>query len=287
MAQAAGAREPARSRIIRDANRDGSVSAIRFTIATLVNDHAQHAEMRSSLSANGFGGDDCEFLHIDNTGPSQICAYRGLDAMLDAARGRFVILCHQDIRLLDDGRDVLASRLAELDALDPDWALAGNAGGVAPGVLAVRISDPHGESQHVAQLPAKVMSLDENFIVVRRSARVGFSRDLTGFHFYGADICLNAATAGYSAYVIDFHLRHLSAGRKSAAFDEMQSAFRAKWERALAPRWMQTTCALVRLDGGTLGKLAGRMLGGAYTRITRRLPRARGWTGQPRLRAAE
>ena len=135
----------------------------------------------------------------------------------------------------------------------------GNAGGVSPGSLALRITDPHGADQHVGQLPARVMSLDENFIVVRRDARVGFSVDLSGFHFYGADICLNADVMGHSAYVVDFHLLHLSAGTKNLAFDDMEARFRAKWSRALAPRWMQTTCSLLRLSGDTLGRITGRV----------------------------
>lgn len=277
----------ASARVLRAAGDTGDEGPIAFTIATLVNDMAQYGAMRQSLSSGGFGYRDCEYLYIDNTGADQISAYRGLDAMLSAARGRYVILCHQDIRLLADTRATLEQRLAGLDTLDPDWALAGNAGGVAPGVLALRITDPHGDDQHVGRLPSRVTTLDENFIVVRRAARIGFSRDIDGFHFYGADICLHASIAGYNAYVVDFHLRHLSAGKKSAAFDTCLDAFRAKWEAALAPRWVQTTCALLRVDGGSLGRLAGRLAERPYARLSRRLPRAQGWTVKARAKAAE
>lgn len=234
-------------------------TAVRYTIASLINDVAQYDAMRASFQAGGFTCSDCEYLFINNSPENRTCAYRGLDAMLSAARGDIVLLCHQDVRLLSDDRLTLEARLADLSARDPDWALAGNAGGVTAGELALRITDPHGADLHTGHLPARVMSLDENFIVVRRAARIGFSRNLTGFHFYGADICLNAAMAGYSAYVIDFHLAHLSAGNKSAAFFDAKRAFQDKWSAALAPRWMQTTCALVRLSGDRIGQIAGRV----------------------------
>lgn len=278
----AGTTPTAGPRIQRPAGAVTGNRGVRYTIATLVTDHAQYAAMRASLRAGGFGEEDCEYLYIDNSTANTACAYRGLNALLNEAGGVFVILCHQDIRLLEDQRADLDRRLAELDARDPDWALAGNAGGVAPGVLAIRITDPHGENQNTGSLPQRVVSLDENFIVVRRSARIGFSRDLEGFHFYGADICLNAAIAGYSAYVIDFHLAHLSAGHKSAAFARCEAAFRAKWERALSARWIQTTCALVRLSGTTTGQLAGRIAAAPLARISRRLPKAAGWRREAR-----
>lgn len=252
--------------------------AVRFTIATLVNDRAQYQAMLTSLCDGGFTLDDCEYLYIDNTQPDQIDAYRALNAMLSAARGRYVILCHQDVRLLTAGRSDLDQRLAELDAIDPSWALAGNAGAVAPGTLAIRITDPHGADRSIGHLPARVMSLDENFIVARAEARLAFSHDLAGFHFYGADICLIADILGWHAYVIDFHLAHLSAGNKGAAFAAMQSAFTAKWARALAPRWMQTTCSLIRLAGTPLGQLAGRLAEPPFRKLSRRLPGAAGWT---------
>lgn len=254
-----------------DGSQPAATHPVSYSIATLVNDRAQYDAMRASFEAGGFTGDDCEYLLIDNSLENRACAYRGLDAMLSAARGDIVILCHQDVRLLSDGRETLNACLAELSQHHPDWALAGNAGAIAPGQLALRISDPHGADQNTAALPARVMSLDENFIVVRRAARIGFSRNLSGFHFYGADICLNAAMAGYSSYVIDFHLAHLSAGNKSEAFFTAERAFQEKWNAAIAPRWMQTTCALLRLTGDPIGQVAGRVAARPLAALHRRL----------------
>lgn len=260
-------------------------TTLRYSIGSLVTDTAQHAAMRQSFEAGGFTPADCEYLYVDNTGAQQTDAYRGLNALLNAARAPVVILCHQDVRLLNDGRRELDARLAALTVRDADWALAGNAGGVAPGVLAVRISDPHGKDVHVGELPERVVALDENFIVVRRDARIGFSNDLAGFHFYGADICLHAAQMGYSAYVIDFHLEHLSPGRKSEDFYKAELAFQQKWSRALSPRWLQTTCALLRLSGAPGGGLIQRYAAKPFAKIARRLPGARGWSG-PRQKSA-
>lgn len=243
----------------------------RYTVATLVNRPADYQAMRETFAAGGFTDSNSEFLYIDNCGPVQTGAYRGLNALIYAARGEYVILCHQDVRLLD-GIEVLDRCLAELQTKDPNWALAGNAGGTASGQLAMRISDPHGTDRDTGDMPQRVMSLDENFIVLRRSARIGCSVDLDGFHFYGPDLCLNADVAGYSCWVIGFHLRHLSGGTRDAGFHEARAAFRAKWGHALRPRWMQTTCALVRLSGHPLGQKAGRIAERPFAGLLRRLP---------------
>ncbi|MFN0218015.1 MAG: hypothetical protein ACKVP4_04265 [Hyphomicrobium sp.] len=253
----------------------------RYTIGTLVTDAAQYDAMHASFIEGGFSDADCEYLFIDNTRDVQTDAYRGLNAILNAARAPVAILCHQDVRLLADERQTLDERLDDLTSRDPSWAAAGNAGGVAPGRLAVRISDPHGGNQSAGALPARVQSLDENFLIVRRDARIGFSRDLSGFHFYGADICLHAAQMGCTSYVIDFHIEHLSPGKRSVDFDVAELEFRAKWSRALQPRWIQTTCSLVYLSGAPWRSILGRFTDGPIARIARRLPGAQGWTHRP------
>lgn len=245
-----------------------------YSIATLVNDEAQYAAMLGSFRAGGFVEPNTEFLAARGARS----AYAGLNALLALARGRTVILCHQDVRLLAAGRADLDRRLQELEARAPDWGLAGNAGGAAPGRLAMRISDPHGLDRHLGPLPARVMSLDEDFIVLRGEAGLRLSRDLDGFHLYGADICLVADVLGWSAWVIDFHLEHLSPGRKDQTFTAAEAQFRAKWGRALRPRWMQTTCTLLRLSGSAAGRAFGRIGEGTARRIARRMPGATGWT---------
>ena len=228
---------------------------LAYTIGTLVTDLALYDDMRRSFIAGGFGEADCEYLAIDNTGPVQTSAYAGLNRVLAAARGRTVILCHQDVLLIDDDRAALDRRLDELEARDPAWGVAGNAGGVAPGQLALRITDPHRADWRVGEFPVKVTSLDENFLLVKKSAGLSFSHDLDGFHFYGTDICLVAATLGASAYVIDFHLRHLSPGNsKTAAFAAAQAAVQRKWSSAFASRWVQTPNAPLVISGSAWGR---------------------------------
>ncbi len=101
--------------------------------------------MVESFVSRGFTPDDCEYFYIDNSrighrppthavpGPAEsnrFDAFRGYNLFLSEARGEFIVLCHQDILLLEDGRAELEQRLCELTAHDPEWALCGNAGGV-------------------------------------------------------------------------------------------------------------------------------------------------------------
>ena len=143
-------------------------SEITFSFATLVTREDEYDAMVESALAKGFSTDSCEFLFLNNTVGNALSAFKGLNRLMQEARGEYIILCHQDIRFTDDDADALRLRLAALSALDPNWAVAGNAGGVAPGQLAIRITDPHGKGTCKGNYPVRVQSVDENFI--RRAA---------------------------------------------------------------------------------------------------------------------
>jgi hypothetical protein len=231
------------------------VPPLAFSICTLVTDHAAYAAMREGFEAGGFTAPDAEYLYLDNSAGNRWDAFTGIPVLLAAARGRRIILCHQDIRLLEDGAAALSARLAELDRIAPCWALAGNAGRIADGGRRMRISDPHGEDRHLGPLPARMVSLDENFLVLRRDAPIGLSHGLSGFHLYGTDLCLQARLAGRSAWVIDFHLRHLSAGRVDAGFRAQQRRMEERYAAVLgAIGQVPTPSARLRIPRSAAGR---------------------------------
>lgn len=236
-----------------------------FSIGTLVTDPDQYNEFLRSCADMGFDAPDCEFFKVDNTARNTLDAYAGINRILSESRGRYAILCHQDIELLSC-RAKLEEQLQYLDEIAPDWALAGNAGG-DEGKLHIRISDPHGEEQKVGNCPARVFSLDENFIVVKASSRIAASGDLRGFHLYGLDLCVVADVLGYSAWVIDYPVYHKSGGKVGSKqspgeldFYPSRQRLLDKYSRAFRLRKIRTTCTHVRVPESLGRTLYGRIV---------------------------
>jgi hypothetical protein len=228
---------------------------VRFSICTLVTDHEEYSAMVGSFRAHGFDGKDCEYLFLDNSQGNKFDAFAGGNIFLREAAGEFIIFCHQDVLLVDDDREVLERRMADLSGLEPNWALCGNAGGTVSGTNSIRISDPHGANQAWGSFPALANALDENFIVIRRDANLALSHDLVGFHLYGADLCIVAEILGRSAWVINFHLLHKSGGRADASFYAARRALENKYRRALRSRRVNTTVTNLYLRPGKLGDM--------------------------------
>ena len=226
----------------------------KFSICTLVTRAEEYAEMTASFVRAGFSPDDTVFLFSDNTCGNQLDDYRGYNLFLQAARGEFIVLCHQDILLNHDRREILEQRIRELDALDPAWALLGNAGcaqrfGLP--VTAIKISHPS-STETIGTFPTRVDSLDENFIVVKCSANLALSHDLSGFHFYGTDLCRIAKILGRTAYVVDFHLLHKSLGKYDDSFFQGRAQLVKKYQQALQGGLIYATTGPVRLTGNAL-----------------------------------
>ena len=225
----------------------------QYTIGSLVTNLEEYEEMRRSFQLAGFTGDKTEFIYVNNTKSNEYDAYQGLSKVITAAQGEYIILCHQDILLTHDKEPVLAARIKEMNKKYPLWAVLGNAGGYSkPGIVYRRISDPGTNNASDGDFPCKVRSLDENFLLLKSAANLGFSHDLAGFHMYGTDICLQAELKGFNSYVIDFHLTHKSSGARNKSFYLAKKNFIHKYRLAFQGRFIRTTCTYFYLSSSSL-----------------------------------
>jgi hypothetical protein len=217
------------------------VRPVTYSVCTLASSLAEYAVMVDSYRQAGFTDERCEFLYVDNSRGNKYDAYAGLNQLIGRAAGNYILLSHQDVELNFDTEAVLRQRIAEMDRLDPRWAVLGNAGGADVKREYHRISYPHG-SMNRGPFPQLVTSVDENFMVLKKAAGLAFSPDLTGFHLYGTDLCLQAEQKGFTCYVIDFHLLHKSKGNINDSFYQAREALMQKYGRQLSPRYIRTTC---------------------------------------------
>lgn len=228
-----------------------------FSVCTLVTNSIEYAEMRESFIKAGFSVDLCEYLYIDNSGQNTYEAFAGLNRFLREARGKYIILCHQDILLNHHNINDLRDRIAEIDNADPKWALLSNAGGVNLKYTAMNLFQGNGNLLADKHLPIKTITADENFMLVKNSANLALSADLNGFHMYGTDICLIAGILGYTTYAIDFKLMHKSDGNADAKFNKLKKQLISKYRRAFRSRYIGTTITRFYLSGSILCNFIG------------------------------
>lgn len=198
----------------------------KYTFCTLMTRYEEYLEMVESAKLAGFDSDDVEFLFFDNKESNQFDGYSGINRALREAEGQYLIFCHQDILFKYDRREVLDQRLQELECIDRNWGIAGNAGKNENGNTYIRISDPHFSDLRHGEFPECVMSLDENFLIINRKHNLSTTEFfLKGFHLYAIDLCQNARNLGLKSYVIDFHLYHKSPGKVDQSYFDVQDAY--------------------------------------------------------------
>lgn len=223
-----------------------------FSICTLVTRIDEYNEMLNSFLEKGFAANTCEFLYIDNSKTTLFDAYSGLNVFLQKARGKYIILCHQDVIIHDNDKIDLLRMIDEVEQKDSKWAILSNAGGVNLKWIATHITQKSGRIIVENHLPLRVKTVDENFIIVKNAANLALSNNLNGFHFYGTDLCLIADILGFNSYVIGFNLLHKSNGKIDQSFYDSKSNIRKKYQFALRKRFVTTTFSRICFTGNRL-----------------------------------
>lgn len=218
---------------------------------TLVTRFDEYSEMVESAKNAGFNRDDVDFFYFDNKNSNAFDGYSGLNHALKICRSEYMIFCHQDILFHYDDYGKLFDCINELENIDSNWVVAGNAGKNEKGEYFINITDPNGE-QKIGNLPASVMSLDENFLVINMKHNVGCSQLLRGFHLYATDLCQNAINLGLNCYVIDFHLYHKSAGNLDRSFYAAIESFIKVQEKKKKSQIIYTACTNFFISSNSL-----------------------------------
>ena len=224
----------------------------KYSVCTLVTDKAEYQEMIASFIAAGFDTSFCEYIYIDNSSNNKSDAYHGLNYFLQKAKGKYIILCHQDILLCYDNLVTLEIKIHEIDQLDINWGILSNAGAVGIKNKVIKFTEPNKKTQTVGVFPSKVLSVDESFILVKKSANLALSNNIEGFHFYGTDLCMVARALGYSSYVVEFNLLHKSNGTLSKDFYKVKESFINKYSKLLTIGYVQTTCTIMYISDNHL-----------------------------------
>lgn len=231
-------------------------SELMFSVCSLVRDQEKYEKLLGSFTEYGFTPENSEFLAADNRNGNQFDGYSWHKHLHGLCRGKYVIYCHEDVMLIDQGFDDLVAAMQKLEEMDPKWLVAGIAGSPWRPInhsrtnQSLHITDFMGENRRIGEMYVRAESLDECFIVMRRMKPVINSYDLSGFHYYGADICIQAELLGGRAYTFDFHLKHYGQARATDDFYDCRKAFIAKYGKYFPGRIMHCTTGRFALGGG-------------------------------------
>jgi hypothetical protein len=228
----------------------------QYSICTLVSDATTYHQMKTSFENNLFNSNNSEFLIVDNIDKNNMDAYEAITYFLKKAQGQFIIICHQDITVLEP-ETKLQEILNNMQEAYPHWAILGNAGAKHIKGVVKHITNPNGSIDKIETDAVEVKSLDENFLIIKNQAQLCISNNMKGFHFYGTDLCIQANLKGYSCFVISFMLQHHSNGNFNSSFFKAKNEFISNYTNKIKPQFIETTCARLFLGGNKLQSICG------------------------------
>jgi SAM-dependent methyltransferase len=177
-------------------------------------------------------------------------AAEGFAAGLSRAIHEWVVFVHQDVYLPAGWPARLVQQLRSAEKRHAPLGIAGVFGAnYSPGnpneiVRKGHVVDRHTLLRTEDDFPVLVQTLDELLIVVPRATILRIDPKL-GWHFYGADLALQAQTAGFSTVALDAPVFHnsLTGSTVPEAFHTSAAVFRDKWKEILP---VATPCVVVR-----------------------------------------
>lgn len=228
---------------------------MQISFVSCVNDFDIYKSCVTASVLNQHKNVATELIPIDNTS-SNLSAAAALNRGLNDAKGNIVVFCHQDVIFPSYWLAKLVDQIPIVERKCKNWGVLGTYGVALNGSYAGHVVDPHGHRRQ-GSLPRMVQSLDEHCLIIRKDSGLHFDEGLGGFHFYGADLCLQAMVKGLPNFAIDACVQHLSGGKVDDSFYDLAKKLSGKWRHKKCPlAVIQTTCGIFRVKYGIKGKLA-------------------------------
>jgi hypothetical protein len=131
---------------------------------------------------------------------------------IDKCANDLMVFAHQDILLATNWVADLEQALRALEEIDPNWGVLGCYGETlndrGRGYI---LSGEQGILGKSFAQPEPVQTLDEIVLILRKSSGIRFDERLPHFHFYGTDICMEAARRDRRVYAISAFCVHNAA----------------------------------------------------------------------------
>lgn len=250
-------------------------SSLKVTFIVAANDRGiLHKNLLASPCLQGVHGHQ---VIVQEGYASAAAAY---NAALAQSLNEIVVFIHQDVDPPDRWLTELEATLQGLAELDPNWGVLGCWGLKKNGDGFGYLYTP-GQAVigHALEAPEAVQTLDEVVLILRKSSGLKFNEELPGFHLYGTDICLAAATRGLQSYAISAFCIHNSRQhfRLPSDFYVCYRNVKRIWRKSLP---IQTSCICISRFDGDMWR---RRVRETIHRIVHRAPQRGPRTEDPRI----
>lgn len=217
-----------------------SPSSPECSFISCVNNKSKYMKMVDSVVGGG-DSSKVEFIPVYNKN-NHFTVTEALNAATDVADGDFIFYCHQDVLFPDNWLENFRAAKNSV----------GNFGVVGFEGISKKGSPVSCRSMR-NKASQRALTLDELCLVVRSENNLRFD-ERQKFHFYGADICLNANEKGLPNYVFGVNVNHLSGGGKNIRrdpelFKEESRKFWDKWRKRSGMSKFKTTTTTFYSDG--------------------------------------
>ena len=232
-----------------------------FSIITSVYNLEDYTIFLESLK-NQKGNHSLEVIGVPNFYNFFNSAYKALNTGGDVASGKIIIYCHDDIVVSSEWLNKVKYHIEEIEKSRQQVGVIGPAGITKNEAGVYYLLNENGipynkiqasVDRHSSVTPLQryeVQTLDEMCLITLKSNNLRFDdTQLTGWHFYGANLCLKAMSKGLTNWAIDAYTFHKSDGSKNLSnkekYDKYEECARRfdTWAKNLGIESWRTTTA--------------------------------------------